>query len=110
VKIENEQIAGIKREILGVLNEMGVSAKNIILFGSRARGDFTSQSDWDFLIVLKQRVSREEKRKIAHRVRKRLAEFYLACDVIVRSEAEVEDRKSIIGSVVKSVMEEGLPI
>ncbi len=28
------------------------SANKIILFGSRARGDFDSSSDWDFLLVM----------------------------------------------------------
>ena len=110
MKIENENIKDIKREILEVLDEVGVSASRIILFGSRARGDSTSQSDWDFLIISGEDVSREEKRKIAHRVRRRLAESYLTCDVIVKSEQEVEERRNSIGSVVKGVMEEGLPI
>jgi len=110
VETAKEKIAGLKSEILGVLKEMGLSAEKIILFGSRARGDFTAQSDWDFLIVLKQELSREEKQKIAHRIRKRLAEFHWDCDVIVRTEAEVEARKNLIGSVVKRVMEEGLVI
>ena len=33
----------------------------VILFGSRARGDFREDSDWDFLIVLDREISRELK-------------------------------------------------
>ncbi len=29
------------------------SLENIILFGSRARGDFDEDSDWDVLIIIK---------------------------------------------------------
>ncbi len=107
---EEKSISEIKAGILKILEEMGVKAEKIILFGSRARGDFSGQSDWDFLIMVRERLAREEKRRIAHLVRKRLAELELDCDVIVRSEAEVEGRKNVIGSVIKSALEEGLTL
>lgn len=100
----------IKSEILFTLNQIQISVDRIILFGSRARGDSKSDSDWDFLIVLKKDVSREEKREIAHKIRKRLAELYIPCDVIVKSKEEAERRKSVIGSVIKSAMEEGMQL
>ena len=39
----------------------------IILYGSRARGDNRSDSDWDILILLdKQRIDREDRDKISY--------------------------------------------
>jgi len=38
-----------------VRKKLGNRIKQIILFGSRARGDFTEGSDYDFLIVLDER-------------------------------------------------------
>src|SRR3972149_1229472 len=38
-----------------VRKKLGNRIKQIILFGSRARGDFTEGSDYDFLIVLYER-------------------------------------------------------
>ena len=35
-----------------------------ILFGSRARGDFRTDSDWDFTILTKKRASRQLQDKI----------------------------------------------
>jgi predicted nucleotidyltransferase len=35
----------------------------IILFGSRARGDFTKYSDWYFLIVVKNSIDISEKKE-----------------------------------------------
>jgi len=110
VKARDEQIEKIKAEILQALKDSGFSEAKIILFGSRARGEDRQDSDWDFLIILEPELSITEKRRIAHRIRKRLAEFYLASDVIVRSEAEVEERKNVIGSVIKSALEEGFQI
>ncbi|MEY4529680.1 MAG: polymerase beta, Nucleotidyltransferase [Deinococcota bacterium] len=44
-KIELQEIAQIMANASG--------ASKIILFGSRARGDFDSSSDWDFLLVMR---------------------------------------------------------
>lgn len=107
---EIEGIKIIKERILKTLNEMDVLVKNIILFGSRAREDFKTNSDWDFLIVLEKKVSREEKKEIAHKIRKELASFYIPCDVIVSSEDEVEKRKGIIGSVIRSAVKTGVTL
>ena len=41
----------IKRTILKVAGKYGVKVEKIILFGSRARGDYRENSDWDVLIV-----------------------------------------------------------
>ena len=37
----------IKEQITKSLDEMGISFENIILFGSRARGDYNEDSDYD---------------------------------------------------------------
>lgn len=40
------------------------SNADIILFGSRARGDYEEESDWDFLILSSLPASEELKRKV----------------------------------------------
>ncbi len=97
-------------EILKCLNEMGTNVKNILLFGSRATGKYDKYSDWDFLIVVKENLTANRKRDIAHKIRKRLAEFYVPCDVLVRLEKEVEERKNVIGSVIKTAIKESAPL
>ena len=54
----------------------------IILFGSRARGDFGKESDWDILIVTSLHLEKEEKRLIR--------------DVIFDIEIEIEEPISTI--------------
>jgi len=100
----------IKAEILKCLNEMGTNVKSILLFGSRATGKYDKYSDWDFLIVVKENMTLTRKREVAHKIRKRLAEFYMPCDVLVRLEKEVEERKNVIGSIIKSVIKESVPL
>ncbi|MBI2472716.1 MAG: nucleotidyltransferase domain-containing protein [Planctomycetes bacterium] len=43
-----------------VRRKLGKHVKEIILFGSRARGDFTEGSDYDFLIVVDKRRKTDE--------------------------------------------------
>jgi len=109
-KDEKEQRQHIKEEIIKCLNEMGVKIKSIILFGSRARGQYTKYSDWDFLIIVKGNISLKEKRKIAKAIRERLADFYIPCDVIVKSENEIEYYKDFIGTVSREALKEGIPL
>ncbi len=73
--MKEKSIEDIKVEIWKCLDEMSVTVKNIILFGSRARGDFSKFSDYDFLIVTEKTFTIKEKMKIAKRIRVALAEF-----------------------------------
>ena len=43
----------IKGIITETVKECGFSLESIILFGSRARGNFDENSDWDVLIINK---------------------------------------------------------
>ncbi len=86
-------ISDIKAEILKCLSEIGVSVNQIILFGSRARGDHSKSSDYDFLIITKKTFTIKEKMKIAKAIRKALAELYIHSDVIINSEEEAEFKK-----------------
>lgn len=38
-----------------VRNQLGANAREVILFGSHARGEATSASDYDFLVIVKKR-------------------------------------------------------
>jgi len=107
-KAKNPEITKIKNIIMKVLNENGFRDAEIILFGSRAKGDFRTHSDWDFLVVLKEQLHIKEKWDLAHKIRKALADIYIPCDAIVRSEDEVERRKDVIGSVIRSAIKTGV--
>jgi predicted nucleotidyltransferase len=45
----------IKNIINQVFEEKGIRVERIILFGSRARGDFKENSDWDLLIIVEKK-------------------------------------------------------
>ena len=57
---DKEILKEIKRTILEVAKEMNIQIDKIILFGSRARGDYREDSDWDILIVTKNEFQKKD--------------------------------------------------
>jgi predicted nucleotidyltransferase len=106
----NDEIAKIKEEILKCLRGMGVSVKEVILFGSRARGDFTKKSDYDFLIITEKTFIVKEKMQIASAIRKALAELHIFADIIINSEKEAEIKRDRIGCATRYALKEGIKI
>ncbi len=51
----------IKEAVKRIVQQYDSEAE-IILYGSRARGDATAESDWDFLILLSNSMTRAEER------------------------------------------------
>ena len=88
----------------------GESYCRIILFGSRARGDFDAESDYDILITTPHDLTLDERIRLFGLVRRHLARHDVDADVIIKSEREVDDLKHKVGSVVESAVEEGVSL
>jgi len=81
-----------------------------VLFGSQARGDAGTDSDYDLLLIIDHPMSSEERSAIARTVRTRLADHLIPVDVIVRSSAEVERERQLVGAVVRNALAEGVTL
>jgi len=92
----------IKNIVVETMKESGYSLERIILFGSRARGNFDENSDWDLLIVIKEDLTREEKLNLFSKISKKLAKRLIPCDLLIRSRKEVEKLKTYFHSVTKT--------
>ncbi|MEM3396898.1 MAG: nucleotidyltransferase domain-containing protein [Thermoplasmata archaeon] len=103
-------ISVLKEKINSVMKANSIEVLQIILFGSRARGDFKIQSDWDVLVVVKERLSVKEKMLYSKTIRESLAKVKIDCDVIIKSEQEFEGGKKMFGSLVREAMKEGISI
>jgi Nucleotidyltransferase domain. len=57
----DNKLKEIKRIIIDELEEENIKVHKIILFGSRARGDFKEDSDWDVLIIVEDGIERKKK-------------------------------------------------
>jgi predicted nucleotidyltransferase len=76
----------------------------IVLFGSRARGDTSPDSDFDFLVVERDPQDRHAKMV---RLGRALRPLGMPFDVIVVSERYAEDWGSVEGSMVHAAITEG---
>lgn len=78
----------------------------IILFGSRARGDFKNDSDWDLLILL----SKKADEKLKEKIRDELFEIELETDEVISS--IIQSRKDWINQQVttlyQNIQQEGM--
>ena len=88
----------------------GFNALQILLFGSRARGDFDNRSDWDFFVTADKELAFNERREIAGRIRWRLARAGLASDVIIRSASAVSKAQKNTGCLAYYVFKEGIEL
>ena len=103
----------MKKRDLGILLKGMLQEHNyeeIILFGSRARGDSSEKSDYDFMIVMKNNLIPRDKIKLSSLLRKKLAKKGIDADLVIKSKDELYDYKTKIGSVVKEALKEGITL
>jgi predicted nucleotidyltransferase len=96
----------IKEEIEGA----GLNLEKVILFGSRARGDYSEDSDWDILVVVKNSFTREEKRYLLRSIYRRIARLRDSYEIIIKTAADFERMKDIVGSLSYDANLEGIAI
>lgn len=83
----------------------------ILLFGSRARGEFSSDSGYDLLIITQDTFDRRTKMNWESKIRKALInELNLPFDVIIQSKKEVSEKKDLYGHIVYYAMKEAVEI
>ena len=100
----------IKQVVLEEAGKLGVRVERVILFGSRARGDYREDSDYDILVVVLSDIDRGTRRELARRVRMRLVwELRAPVDVIVTSLDKWRRYRGMVGHLFYSVEREGIP-
>lgn len=65
----------IKETVVEVCGELGIGLEEVVLFGSRARGDFSEDSDWNILLVTGRELGWKERLRLSGEIRKRLYEM-----------------------------------
>lgn len=109
--MENQNdLAKIKEAITLTLNDENIAIAGIYLFGSRARGDFSAKSDYDILLVTGRKMRIKEKIKLFTRLTRVLAKKRYNVDIVIKSADEANYYKSKIGHIVRSALNEGIPI
>lgn len=81
-----------------------VKAQKIILFGSRARGNYTEESDYDLLIICDNFI---DIKKLSKEIYSQFVGINKGVDVIIRPEKYVNENKSNINSFIGNIINEG---
>ena len=70
--VDRETLSLIKKVILEEAERLGVAVERIILFGSRARGDYREDSDYDILVVVRGEIGWRARRRLWRSIYNRL--------------------------------------
>ena len=99
-----EILTSIKKSVQSV-----EPSSEIILFGSRARGDAREDSDWDILILIPQSVDLKEEQKFRHKLFELELKFGQAISTLVKSKKEWENKYRVT-PLYKNILREGIKL
>jgi predicted nucleotidyltransferase len=105
--IETDKV--LKELKQGMENQLGDRLVKIVVFGSRARGDFDTESDTDIAIIVRE-LSRELKYQILDTVAEIEMKFIIPLSVIVFSENEFERLRKRERRIALDIDKEGIPL
>ena len=95
------------KEVKNAVQEIETGAE-ILLYGSRARGDSVDQSDWDFLILLEGKVNDKRTDQIRHRLYEIEWETGEVISSIIREKKEWNSRLYRSMPIHKVIEREGI--
>lgn len=101
---DNHILKRIKTSLLQIDDEA-----QVILFGSRARGNSHKESDWDFLFLTSQQVNLKLREKIAKSMLPIELDENIAIQIVPKNKQEWET-KYVITPLYKNISKEGITI
>ena len=103
-----KEIKIIKETILNVAEKYDIEVDRIILFGSRARGDYREDSDWDILVITKKRLDWRKRRNFYSSCIRDLYEMGVKrVDLIIMDKELFERKKHVVNTVANESLLEG---
>jgi len=102
--------SSVKIKIKSIVEGILPGAK-IVLFGSHARGDSGPDSDYDLLLITKNKFSDKEKSDFRSSISRTLVRALNSpVDVLLNSEEEINVKKNLPGHVVRWAIKEGVEL
>ena len=80
----------------------------VLLFGSRARKNASSESDYDILLITNKELLPKHKLPIRTKIRKSLLAIGIRSDILIQSKSEVEKKKNLPGHIVRKILGEAI--
>jgi len=81
---------------------------DIMLFGSRAKGSHTDDSDFDILIVSSITLLTDQKIPICTSIRKELLKKGIRSDILIQSKSEIERKRKLPGHFIRNIMKDSI--
>ncbi len=85
--------------IRDIFNGSHLAIEKILFFGSRVRGDYGEDSDWDFLVVSSGELPIPEKHRVITAIKRQLAKLSIPNDIIIQSQQKFEAQKHFPGNI-----------
>jgi len=83
----------------------------ILLFGSRAVGNYDHFSDYDLLVITPETFTPEDKILWSTRLDRAIVEaIHIPVDLLLNSEEEVRMKQELPGHIIRSAMREGISL
>ena len=108
--VEQKIVEEIKRVILDAARDHEIKVRKIILFGSRARGEARTDSDWDIMVVVDKSLTRSVYWKFYLAVKRRLAKSRIPNDIVVVPKSLFERKRRIVGNIAYEAYSEGVTL
>jgi HEPN domain-containing protein/predicted nucleotidyltransferase len=107
-----EKMTALPPDLLGVLRaeiaRQGLTLRQVVLFGSRAKGTHRPDSDWDLLIILRETLDPSAKRRFLTRLEAALRANGIPTDLILVSESELPYKATCVGNITHYALQEGI--
>ncbi len=100
----------VKNVVSQEIESVGLKLEGIVLFGSRARGDYRENSDWDFLVLVNKDLSPIENCKLRARMVAVLVRKGIDCEIILKSKKAYDIDRKIVNTISYSASLEGVEI
>ena len=100
---QNQIVSEIKKVVNSHIGEA-----DVMLFGSRAKGSYTDDSDYDVLIVTESEFTIAQKIPLRTSVRKNLLKSGIRTDVLIQSRSELEKKRKLPGHFIRSILKESI--
>jgi len=102
-----EPIASELRRVVSAI-VTSVQPDGVILFGSRARGDFRADSDFDLAVLAPDGVVRRRVAMRAYESLAAVANRSVAVDIVVLTPSIISAERDLTGSIARAVSREGV--
>ena len=106
----SRKLKTIREIILWASKKHNIRVHRAILFGSRARGDYREDSDWDILIVIEEGETRERLDDFWLSLKRKLVEHGIIPEIIIVDAKSYYDHKELRGYVYYWAEKEGITI